>query len=189
MNTASPHNPQQKLASRKVPAYFPRASMSKPYTETLGGEMLIRSAPGSRHEAICATLHRYVHASVANLSSTILLPPRSQIRVAQNTAICPDLALVTTATGRLWLAAEIVNSEDHRPDTVLKKQIYEEIRLPRLWMVDPRYDNVEVYQASQYGMVLKHILAGKDVLSEKLIPEFEVGITCLFEAAPPKPKL
>ena len=68
---------------------------------------------------------------------------------------------MTVATGKLWLAAEIVNSEDHRADTFIKKQIYEEIRLPRLWMIDPRYDNVEVYHSGEYGLVLKSILAGR----------------------------
>ena len=28
----------------------------------------------------------------------------------------------------------------------MKKQIYEDLNLPRLWMIDPRYNNVEVYQ-------------------------------------------
>jgi hypothetical protein len=73
-----------------------------------------------------------------------------------------------------------VNSEDHRPDTVIKKQIYEEIKLPRLWMVDPRYDNVETYHGSEYGLMLKGILAGRESLSEKLIPEFHIGIAELF---------
>jgi len=77
---------------------------------------------------------------------------------------------VTVATNKLWLAAEIVSSDDHAPDTVLKKQLYEELRLPRLWMIDPRYDNVEIYHASTYGMVLKSILAGGELLEEKLLP-------------------
>ena len=57
----------------------------------------------------------------------------------------PDLALVTAATGKIWLAAEIVDSHDHRPDTVLKKGLYEDYNLARLWMIDPRYNNGELY--------------------------------------------
>jgi Uma2 family endonuclease len=154
--------------------------MSHPYPETLGGELLMRLAPGARHEAICARLHQSVKASVSNLASTRLLPPRTQVPVMADTALSPDLALVTTASGRLWLAAEIVSSDDHRPDTVIKKQIYEEMRIPRLWMIDPRYDNVEVYYASEYGLVLKYILAGREILTEKLLPEFQIGVTELF---------
>jgi Uma2 family endonuclease len=157
--------------------------MSSPYEELLQGAPMVRVSPGTRHEQICARLHRSVYASVANLTSTCLLAARSAIRVAPDTIVRPDLALMTVPTSRLWLAAEIVNSEDHAPDTVVKKQIYEEIRLPRLWMIDPRYDNVEVYHASPYGMVLKGILAGSEILSEKLLPEFQIVIQELFKGS------
>jgi Uma2 family endonuclease len=154
--------------------------MSLPYEELLQGTPLLRVPPGQRHEQICARLHQYVHASVANLTSTALLSARAAIRVAPDTIVRPDLALMAIPGNKLWLAAEIVSSEDHAPDTVVKKQIYEELRLPRLWMIDPRYDNVEVYHASQYGLVLKCILAGGEILSEKLLPEFQITIAELF---------
>ena len=119
-------------------------------------------------------------ASVANLPGTQLLAPRSKIQVSRTTAICPDLALVTVATGRLWLAVEIVSRDDHQADTVIKKELYEKIRVPRLWMVDPRYDNVEVYHSTEWGLKLKGILAGSEVLTEQLIPEFQMVIAELF---------
>lgn len=158
--------------------------MSSPYEETLNGTPLLRPPPGARHEMICSRLHQCVHASVANLASTRLLTPRSGVRLCSQTVVRPDLALVTVATGKLWLAAEIVSSDDHATDTVVKKQIYEELRLPRLWMIDPRYDNVEIYHASPYGMVLKELLAGKEILTEKLLPEFQISIKDLFQTAP-----
>ncbi len=105
--------------------------------------------------------------------------------MSEATTICPDLALVAAATGRLWLAAEIVNSEDHRLDTVVKKQIYEDIKVARLWMIDPRYDNVEVYHSTEYGLMLKGILAGREVLTEQLIPEFQLVIAELFAGHTP----
>jgi hypothetical protein len=49
-------------------------------------------------------------------------------------------------------------------------------------MIDPRYDNVEVYHASEYGMLLKAMLAGRETLCEKLLPEFELSIEALFRA-------
>ena len=51
-----------------------------------------------------------------------------------------------------------------------KKTIYEELRLPRVWMVDPRYDNVEVYHGTQYGLTLKRVLAVRELLTEALLP-------------------
>jgi Uma2 family endonuclease len=155
--------------------------MSLAYQETLNGTPLIRPPPGQRHELICSRLHRVIRASVGNLTSTKLLPPRFGVRLSPETVVCPDLSLLTSQTGKLWLAAEIVSSEDHAPDTVVKKQIYEELKIPRLWMLDPRYDNVEVYHASQYGLVLKEILAGSQLLTERLLPEFEITVRKLFE--------
>lgn len=154
--------------------------MSLPYEEILDGAVLARLAPGPRHELICSRLHAIIKASVANISSTRLLAPRAEVVMNAITTLRPDLALVTVATGKLWLAAEIVSSNDHRADTVVKKQIYEDIKVPRLWMIDPRYDNVEVYHASPYGLRLQGILAGREVLTEKLLPEFELVVEHLF---------
>ena len=160
--------------------------MSATYAELLNGAPLARRAPGARHELICGRLHKWVKASVANFAGTRLLAPRSEVRLSFKHTVCPDLALVAAATGKVWLAAEIVSSDDHQPDTVIKKQIYEDMRLPRLWMIDPRYDNVEVYHCSEYGLALKSILAGHELLTEKLLPAFQLTITELFAAQPPR---
>ena len=157
--------------------------MSLPYEEVLEGAKLERSAPDARHEMICERLHAAMAASVANIGSTQLLLPRTKIQVSRSTNICPDLALITTATGRLWLAVEIVHRGDHHADTVIKKEVYERVRVPRLWMVDPRYDNVEIYHSTQFGLALKGILAGSEILSEKLLPEFQFVIAELFAKA------
>ena len=160
--------------------------MSVTYAEILNGAPLARRAPGARHELICGRLHKWMRASVADFAGTRLLAPRSEVRLSLKHAVCPDLALVTAATSKVWLVAEVVSSDDHQPDTVIKKQIYEEMKLPRLWMIDPRYDNVEVYHSNEYGLVLKSILAGRELLTEKLLPEFQLTIAELFAAEPPR---
>ncbi len=119
-------------------------------------------------------------AAVNGLASTQLLAPRAQVQVSRITTLCPDLALVTAAGGKLFLAVEIVSRDDHRADTVTKKEIYEQIRVPRLWMVDPRYDNVEIYHSFEFGLKLHGILAGSEVLSDKLIPQFKLAVAELF---------
>jgi Uma2 family endonuclease len=158
--------------------------MSAPYQEVLEGATVIRLAPGPRHELICGRLHERLSPVIAKLESTRLLSPRSQVRLFPHTAVCPDVALVTTVTDKLWLAVEVVSSGDHHADTVVKKQIYEELKLPRLWMIDPRYDNVEVYHGTGYGLSLKDILAGRDVLTERLLPDFQMTIAELFAPEP-----
>jgi len=154
--------------------------MSRPYQEVLEGATLPRSAPGERHEQICRRLHREMAMGVNGLASTQLLAPRAQIQVSRTTLLCPDLALVTTASGKLFLAVEVISRDDHHADTVTKKEVYEQIRVPRLWVVDPRYDNVEVYHSFEFGLKLHGILAGVEVLSEKLIPQFKLVVAELF---------
>jgi Uma2 family endonuclease len=154
--------------------------MSRAYEEILEGETLPRSAPGDRHELIVDRLHRHMALSMNGLAATQLLAPRTKIQVSRLTMVCPDLALVTAATGKLFLAVEVVNRDDHRADTVVKKEIYEQARVPRLWMVDPRYDNVEVYHSFEFGLQLRGILAGKEILEEKLVPQFKLAIADLF---------
>jgi Uma2 family endonuclease len=156
--------------------------MSAPFQEILDGTELQRPPPGRRHELICTRLHEVLQAGVADLSSTRLLTRRAPVALSNHTTVCPDAALVTTATGRLWLAVEIVSSDDHRVDTVVKKQLYEDFRLARLWMIDPRYDNVEIYHGTEYGLSLKEILAGRDCVTEKLLPEFNLVVAHLFAA-------
>ena len=157
--------------------------MSQPYEEILDGATLPRSAPGERHEQILLRLHREMAAGVNGSASTQLLAPRTQVQVTRLTRLCPDLALMAAASGKLFLAVEIISRDDHRSDTVTKKEIYEQIRIPRLWLVDPRYDNVEVYHSFEYGLKLQSILAGGEVLSDKLIPQFQLTINRLFAAA------
>jgi hypothetical protein len=156
--------------------------VSQAYEEIIGGETLLRTAPGARHERICAWLHARVAASLGANGVSRLLTPRSVVQFGPGTLLRPDLSLVTAATGKLWLAAEIVNSDDHRPDTVLKKSLYEDFKAPRLWMVDPRYDNVEIYHTTPYGLALKGILAGREMLRDSLLPEFGCSMTDLFAA-------
>src|SRR5580698_1422868 len=101
--------------------------MSRPYEEVLEGATLPRSAPSERHEQICQRLHREMAAGVNGMAATQLLPPRTHVQVTRNTTLCPDLALVTTAGGKLFLAVEIISRDDHRADTVTKKEIYDQI--------------------------------------------------------------
>ena len=49
-------------------------------------------------------------------------------------------------------------------------------------MVDPCYDNVEVYHGSPHGLALQHIYAGHEVLAEKLLPALPVTVAELFAA-------
>ena len=158
--------------------------MSEPYEEWIEGQRVLRFPPGPRHEELCRRLHRRVAQAIENLPSTLLLKARTQIQVSSGNSICPDLALVTAVNQKLWLAAEVISSEDHHADTVDKKNLYQDLKLARLWIVDPRYDNLEVYHATSYGITLKQTLAGRDLLTEALLPGFQLAMHELFSGRP-----
>jgi Uma2 family endonuclease len=158
--------------------------MSSAYEELIDGEVVLRSPPGQRHELICQRLHAILKDCLAELRTVRLLEARSLVQLSDGNQFRPDLALVTVATGKVFLAVEIVDSHDHKWDTVRKKQIYEELRIPRLWMIDPRYDNVEVYHATEYGLVLQAILANKEYLTESLLPLLKLQVAELFRPPP-----
>lgn len=160
--------------------------MSDPYEEIINGETVLRLPPRPRHEQILERLHRRVAAAVAGLSTTRLLAARTRIDIGEGDrhSLRPDLALVTSASDKLWLVAEVISSDDHHADTVDKKGVYEELKIPRLWLIDPRYDNVEVYHGTPYGISLKRILANRELLTESLLPGFHVGVHELFAGSP-----
>ena len=158
--------------------------MSDAYEEQVNGERVLRLPPRPRHEEIVTRLHQRVAKAVADLTTTRLLPIRGRLELSPNNVFRPDLALITSATGKLWLVAEVVNPEDHHADTVDKKSAYEELKLPRLWMVDPRYDNVEIYHGTPYGLALKRTLAGRELLTEALLPGFQIALHELFAGNP-----
>ncbi len=154
--------------------------MSEPYEEIIEGESYVRKSPGVRHELIRGRLEARLMDCVARLDSARLLGARSVVQLSPGTMVRPDLTVVAKANDRLLLAIEVIDAGDHRMDTVTKKEIYETRNVPRLWMVDPRYDNVEVYHGSPYGLRLQGILAGADRLEEALLPEFGYVIRELF---------
>jgi hypothetical protein len=154
--------------------------MSENYEEIIAGETTLRRGPDARHDAICERLHVSLFACVASLESIRLLAPRSPVEFSPGNLFRPDLALITAATQKPWLIAEVIDSRDHSADTVAKKGIYEDLRLPRLWMVDPRYDNVEIYHGTRYGLTLLEILGRRDVLIDRLLPGFELKLADLF---------
>ena len=160
-------------ACRRANRWF-ALQMSRPYEEILDGASFPRSAPGARHETICDRLHAAMTASVANLAGTQLLAPRTESSVSP---VHGDLPRPRARDrGHRQTLAGGGNHQPRRSpaDTVVKKELYEDIRVPRLWMVDPRYDNVEIYHSTEWGLKLKGILAGSEVLTEK--PDSRISI-------------
>lgn len=156
--------------------------MSEAYEELLQGETVYRQPPSSEHELLVARLHALVARSLPLNSALRLLPPRSELLLEEHSVLRPDLTVVRTDPGTdntavLYLVAEVLLPGDHHVDTVLKKQLWSDAQLPRLWMVDPRYLNVEVYGCGEYGFALLDILAHHHPLTDPHLP----GLSCTMD--------
>lgn len=161
--------------------------MSEEYEEIISGERNLRRPPTAAHEALVNRLHQLV-AQALPLNSTLrLLAPRSELSLDSGTVLRPDLSLIrqgpsegATSTVQLYLVAEVLQPGDHHFDTVVKKQLWTDGRLPRLWMVDPRYLNVEVYGSVEHGFTLLDILANHHPLTDPHLPGLNCPMTELF---------
>jgi Uma2 family endonuclease len=156
--------------------------MSDAYEEMIQGETLHRRGPSGSHELLVGRLHALVGACLPANSTLKILPPRSRLQLYDDCVLCPDLAVIRTdptlsGSASLYLVAEVLLAGDHHTDTFIKKQIWSELRLPRLWMVDPRYLNVEVYGLGEYGFTLVDILAHHHPLSDPHLP----GLRCTMD--------
>lgn len=155
--------------------------MADPYQELIDGETFIRGPLNGPHELMCDRLHAWVTRHLPANSAVKLIARRTSIRLRTGTEICPDLALVRRDDGQLYLAAEVLQPGDHHPDTVLKKQIYSDCRTPRLWIVDSRYQNVEVYTtAPNAGFRLESILAPNETLSDAAVGGIVYPVADIF---------
>lgn len=155
--------------------------MSEVYEEIIQGEIFQRSAPNI-HELLVGRLHALVAGTLPPSAGLELLRPRASLQLADDCVLRPDLAVVRTDrnltdSARLYLIAEVLTPGDHHLDTFVKKQLWSDLRLPRLWMVDPRYLNVEVYGLGEYGFTLTDILANHHPLSDPALP----GLGCTMD--------
>jgi Uma2 family endonuclease len=154
--------------------------MPDPYEELIDGETFIRGPLNAPHELLCDRLHSWVSGHLPANSALKLLPRRTVLTLRAGTDICPDLALVRRDNNELYLAAEVLQPGDHHPDTVLKKQLYSDCRVPRLWVVDSRYQNVEVYATGGIGFRLDTILAVNDSLTDAALSGGAYAIDDIF---------
>jgi len=154
--------------------------MAAAFEETIDGANLLRPPPDERHERICQRLHALVLAHLSPNSALQLLPARALVEITSRNALRPDLAILHRPSESLWLAAEIISPLDHRIDTVSKKLVYHEVSVPRLWLVDPRYNNIEIYRRRTFGLRLEEILAESDSLGEPSLTGMAIRLAHLF---------
>ena len=154
--------------------------MADPYEEILDGRPLIRGPINGPHELLCERLHHWVAKNLPHNSALHLLPRRALVKLRPDTEIRPDLSLMRRNDPRLYWAVEVLQPSDRHPDTVIKKNILAACLVPRLWIVDGRYQNIELYVTTGGHFRLEAILTGNDVLSDSALSSGRLSLAELF---------
>jgi Uma2 family endonuclease len=108
------------------------------------------------------------------------LKRRALVKLRPDTEIRPDLTLIRRNDPRLYLAVEVLQHSDRHPDTVIKKNILAACLVPRLWIVDGRYQNIEIYVTNGGRFRLESILTGNDLLSDAALCGSRYSLSELF---------
>lgn len=154
--------------------------MTDPYQERIDNETFLRGPLNGPHELTCDRLHDWVARHLPANSALRLPARRTRLTLRPGSDVRPDLALVRRDNTRLYLAVEVLQPGDHHTDTVLKKQLYADCRAPRLWIVDSRYQNVEIYATRDDGFRLESILASNETLSDPALGGIILPVADLF---------
>lgn len=76
------------------------------------------------------------------------------------------------------LAVEILSPSDVHADITEKVQEYLDVRVGAVWVIDPDFETVGVYQPSKEPSFYNR---GEDLTTEPCLPGFRVRVAELFE--------
>ena len=122
--------------------------------ETVHGELLVTPAPRAWHQEIvlrlAVALREYCRGS--SIGHVIMSP--ADISWSPDTLVQPDVFVVDLAEARtldwtrmqhLLLAVEVLSPSSARADRFTKRRLYQEVRMPAYWVVDPDQRHIEVW--------------------------------------------
>jgi Uma2 family endonuclease len=141
---ASTHHPERWTAQR-VRAELLDATRPTPRYELIDGELLVTPSPDNAHQRAVRELFLLVHAYVEQhgIGETLFSP--SDIELAPDTIVQPDLYVMSSTSrltrrwstdDRLLLAVEILSPGSARHDRVKKRRFFARVGVPEYWVVD-----------------------------------------------------
>jgi Uma2 family endonuclease len=161
--------------------------------ELIDGEHFVTPSPASRHQIILANLHRLIGAHTHEMKRGVTLFAPYDIVFTRYDVVEPDLIyfskeryseVVTeqNAQGPPNLAVEILSPGTRRRDEVLKRRLYERMKVDEYWIVDPVGETVAVdrlcgrkYEATEIA------LRDGGVLTTPLLPGLTIRLAAVFE--------
>lgn len=144
---------QRRWTERDVRLLIDEAPEPTPRYELVDGELLVTPSPGGMHQRIVTELIALLGAFLRAHSSGELRPSPSDVRLAPELVVQPDLFVIPNVDGkrpradapvtRLLLAIEILSPSSARYDRVIKRRAYQAAGVGEYWIVDEDSRTIE----------------------------------------------
>jgi Uma2 family endonuclease len=161
--------------------------------EIIDGDLYVSRQPDWHHQYASSRVAWALHEwdNRAGLGVAIEAPG---IIFASDDNVAPDLVWLTRTkiphifdeAGHLRAAPDLVveilsaGSENERRDRELKLKLYSRQGVREYWIVDWQLESVQVYRRQGTALVLVETLAGEDVLSSPMLPDFACPLRQLW---------
>jgi len=122
--------------------------------ECVYGELLVTPAPPPWHQVVVNRLHRKLGDYLDPVPSLFLFASASDISWSDDSLVRPDLFVLPrdevrplrwSAMKHLVLNVEVLSPSSTRADRFTKRRLYQEVGIPRYWVVDADAREVEVW--------------------------------------------
>ncbi len=122
--------------------------------ETVHGELLVTPVPRAWHQEIVGRLFEKLRPYIRHQGVGHVLASPADISWTDDTLVQPDLFVVDLEEARtmvwahmqtLFLVVEVLSPSTARYDRFTKRRLYQEVRIPAYWIVDPNTCAVEIW--------------------------------------------
>ena len=125
------------------------------YYEIIDGEMIRKSAPTPMHQRICRKIIVILDRYINERKSGEIFQSPVDVFLDEYNKPQPDLVYVSTEKKAIItndgimgipdLIIEIISPTSVIRDRIEKKNLYERMSVQEFWLVDPQYEEIEIY--------------------------------------------
>jgi len=160
--------------------------------ELIDGAHVMSPSLKTKHQRILLKLsyesHRFLRGR--RLGEIFIAP--CDVVLSDVDVVQPDLTFVATAQAAIvtkaniqgvpTLAVEILSEGNRKLDETIKRQRYEQYRIPEYWIIDPELNHIKIYRHTdgRYRQATVLSLETQDTLTTPLLPALSLPLAALF---------
>lgn len=165
---------------------------TEPPCEYITGELREKVSPNAFHAALAGELSRLLGNYLAETKLGRVFTELRHHSVALNRAYLPDISVILAPrvdeafrqSGVAWppdLAVEILSPDDRAADVLDKVDMYQQLDVALLWVVDPQARALREYRHGEAPRVHR---SPSRVKAAPVLPGFELDLAALFAILP-----